>query len=142
MNTVDRLIENIIEKRNPSVIGLDPEISKIPACYKTCTSNADPFNDEADMLFSYNRDIIDTVFDIVPAVKLQMAFYEKYGSHGVAAFEKTVDYAKGKGLVVIEDAKRNDIGNTALAYADGHLGEVLLLDGTKKPSYGADFLTV
>ena len=71
-----------------------------------------------------------------------MAFYEKYGSCGVAAFEKTVRYAKSKGLIVVEDAKRNDIGNTAKAYADGHIGEVELLDGTSAPSFGADFLTV
>jgi orotidine-5'-phosphate decarboxylase len=71
-----------------------------------------------------------------------MAFYEKYGSYGVAAFEKTVKYAKAKGLVVIEDAKRGDIGNTARAYADGHLGEVETLDGSLVQSYGVDFLTI
>ena len=71
-----------------------------------------------------------------------MAFYEKYGSYGVSAFEKTVAYAKSKGLVVVEDGKRNDIGNTARAYADGHLGNVELLDGSHVPSLNADFLTV
>lgn len=142
MNIVDKLIEKTIIKKNPSVIGLDPDIGKIPSCYKTNVQTEDPFKAVADVIFTFNRDIIDTVCDIVPAVKPQMAFYEKYGSCGVAAFEKTVEYAKSKGLVVIEDAKRNDIGNTALAYADGHLGEVRLLDGSTKPSFDADFLTV
>ncbi len=142
MNMVDKLIRNTIATKNPSVIGLDPDISKIPNCYKTAVSTDNPIKAAANALFEFNRDIIDTVFDIVPAVKPQMAFYEKYGSLGVAAFEKTVEYAKSKGLVVIEDAKRNDIGNTASAYADGHLGEVELLDGSMKPSFDADFLTV
>ena len=142
MNIVDRLIENTIKTKNPSIIGLDPDISKIPACYKTDVKSNDPFEAVAEVIFNFNRDIIDTVCEIVPAVKPQMAFYEKYGSCGVAAFEKTVRYAKSKGLIVVEDAKRNDIGNTAKAYADGHIGEVELLDGTSAPSFGADFLTV
>lgn len=142
MNAVDRLIENTIKTKNPSVIGLDPDIRKIPTCYKTDIHAENPFEAVADVIFAFNRDIIDTVADIVPAVKPQMAFYEKYGSHGVAAFEKTAAYAKGKGLAVIEDAKRNDIGNTARAYADGHLGTVTLLDGTSQAAFDADFLTV
>ena len=142
MNIVDRLIENTIKTKNPSVIGLDTDIGKIPACYKANVQSNDPFEAVADVIYSFNRDIIDTVADLVPAVKPQMAFYEKYGSHGVAAFEKTVSYARSKGIVVIEDAKRNDIGNTAKAYADGHLGVVELLDGSKTTSMDADFLTV
>ena len=142
MNVVDKLIENTIRTKNPSVIGLDPDIGKIPACYKVNAKSNNPFEAVANVIYEFNRDVIDTVADLVPAVKPQMAFYEKYGSYGVAAFEKTVAYAKSKGLVVIEDAKRNDIGNTAGAYADGHLGCVELLDGSCTPSFGADFLTV
>ena len=142
MNIVDRLIENTIKTKNPSVIGLDPDISKIPMCYKTDIKIENPFEAVAEVIYNFNRDIIDTVCEIVPAVKPQMAFYEKYGSCGVSAFEKTVRYAKSKGLVVVEDAKRNDIGNTAKAYADGHIGEVELLDGTCASSFDADFLTV
>ena len=142
MNIVDRLIENTVKTKNPSVIGLDPDIHKIPACYKENTTSREPFEAVADMIYRFNCDIIDTVAPLIPAVKPQMAFYEKYGSLGVAAFEKTVAYAKSKGLVVIEDAKRNDIGNTAQAYADGHLGKVELLDGSLVPSINADFLTV
>ncbi len=142
MNIVDKLIEKTIEKKNPSVVGLDPDIGKIPACYKMKAQSKDPFEAVADIIYEFNRDIIDTVACLVPAVKPQMAFYEKYGSFGVAAFEKTAAYAKACGLVVIEDAKRNDIGNTAKAYADGHLGCVELLDGSFAPSFDADFLTV
>ena len=142
MNVVDKLIENTIRTKNPSVIGLDPDIGKIPACYKVNAKSNNPFEAIANVIYEFNRDVIDTVADLVPAVKPQMAFYEKYGSYGVAAFEKTVAYAKSKGLVVVEDAKRNDIGNTAGAYADGHLGCVELLDGSCTPSFDADFLTV
>lgn len=142
MNTIDKLIENTIRTKNPSVVGLDPDIGKIPACYKVNAKSNDPFEAVANVIYEWGRDVIDAVEGLVPAVKPQMAFYEKYGSHGVAAFEKTVAYAKAKGLVVIEDAKRNDIGNTAAAYADGHLGCVELLDGSRAPSFDADFLTV
>ena len=142
MNVVDKLIENTIRTKNPSVIGLDPDIGKIPACYKVNAKSNNPFEAVANVIYEFNRDVIDTVADLVPAVKPQMAFYEKYGSYGVAAFEKTVAYAKSKGLVVVEDAKRNDIGNTARSYADGHLGCVELLDGSFATSMDADFLTV
>lgn len=142
MNAVDRLIEKTLEKKNPAVIGLDPDIEKIPACYKAVKNQDSSFAAVAEAILNFNIDVIDSVAPFVPAIKPQMAFYEKYGSWGVRAFEKTVVYAKDKGLVVIEDAKRNDIGNTARAYADGHLGEVALIDGTSAASLDADFLTV
>ena len=142
MNIVDKLIENTIKTKNPSVIGLDPDISKIPFCYKTNPKSKEGLKAVADAIYKFNCDIIDTVAELIPAVKPQMAFYEKYGYYGVSAFEKTVEYAKSKGLVVIEDAKRNDIGNTARAYADGHLGVVELLDGSFVNSINSDFLTV
>ena len=142
MNVVDRLIEKTIKTKNPSVIGLDPDMGKIPACYKANARGNCALEATANVIFEFNRDVIDTVAPLVPAIKPQMAFYEKYGSCGVAALEKTVEYAKSKGLVVIEDAKRNDIGNTAQAYADGHLGRVELFDGSYSSSIDADFLTV
>ncbi|MBQ2988187.1 MAG: orotidine-5'-phosphate decarboxylase [Clostridia bacterium] len=142
MHTVDLLIEKTMKTKNPSVIGLDPDIRKIPKCYLTDVRAKDPLEAVAEVIYRFNRDVIDTVFDLIPAVKPQMAFYEKYGSCGVAAFEKTVAYAKSKGLVVIEDAKRNDIGNTAAAYADGHLGTVAFLSGNYAKMFDADFLTV
>ncbi len=142
MCIVDKLIEKTIATKNPTVVGLDPDISKIPACYKINNNNINSLFAVADVIHKFNCDIIDTVAELVPAVKPQMAFYEKYGSYGVAAFEKTVAYAKSKGLVVIEDAKRNDIGNTAKAYADGHLGVVETLDGSYTSVFDVDFLTV
>lgn len=137
---IDRLIEKIRMTKNPSVIGLDPDLTKIPLCYRQ-KSNVS-LKDTADVIINFNCDIIDTVAPYVPAVKLQMAFYEAYGSYGVRAFEETVAYAKTKGLIVIEDAKRNDIGNTARAYANGHLGKMPLLDGTPSSVFDVDFLTV
>ena len=142
MNVADKLIENTIKTKNPSVVGLDPVIGKIPACYKVDVKSIDPFAAAASVIYEFSRDVIDAVADLVPAVKPQIAFYEKYGSYGVAAYEKTVAYAKSKGLVVIGDAKRNDIGNTARAYAEGHLGCVELIGNSCAPSFDADFLTV
>ena len=142
MNVVDKLIEKTIKTKNPTVVGLDPDIKKIPLCYKMNHDNSNPLCAVADLIYKFNCDIIDTIAELVPAVKPQMVFYEKYGSYGVAAFEKTVAYAKSKGLVVIEDAKRNDIGNTAKAYANGHLGEVETLSGSYTPAFDVDFLTV
>ena len=142
MNIVDKLIGKTIATKNPTVVGLDPDISKIPACYKINNDNSNPLSAVAEVIYKFNCDIIDTVTELVPAVKPQMAFYEKFGAYGVTAFEKTVAYAKSEGLVVIEDAKRNDIGNTAKAYADGHLGIVETLDGSYTSVFDVDFLTV
>ncbi len=143
MNVVDKLIIKTIETKNPTVVGLDPDITKIPACYKSSVIyNKNPLTTIADVIYKFNCDIIDTVAEFVPAVKPQMAFYEKYGSYGIYAFEKTVAYAKSKDLIVIEDAKRNDIGNTAQAYADGHLGMVEVLGDSSVSVFDVDFLTV
>lgn len=143
MHCIDQLIHNIIKVQNPTVVGLDPDISQIPECYKQQVRNGEnPFEEIRDLIITYNRDIIDVIKPLVPAVKPQIAFYEKYGSYGFSAFEQTVSYAKSKGLVVIEDGKRNDIGNTARAYAEGHLGTVELLDGIRTAAVDADFLTV
>ena len=141
MIIIDSLVQKIIQTKNPTVVGLDPDIACIPNCYKQACINASK-ESVADMIVRFNRDIIDTIAPIVPAVKPQMAFYEMYGSCGVRAFEQTVSYAKSKGLLVIEDAKRNDIGNTARAYANGHLGKVALHDDTTCLGFDVDFLTV
>lgn len=144
MNIIDRLVENTIRTKNPSVIGLDPDLKKIPGCYKSIRDDMgdSPLEQTAEAIYRYNRDIIDTIHTLVPAVKPQIAFYEKYGSYGVRCFEKTVQYARDKGLVVIEDGKRNDVGNTALAYAKGHIGLVETLSGEDIPAIDVDFLTV
>lgn len=141
-NISDVLNQKIISLKSPIVVGLDPAINEIPQYFKERYINNNGFDAIGEVIFDFCKDVIDTVFELVPAVKPQMAFFEMYGSQGVRAFERTVLYAKTKGLLVIEDGKRNDIGNTAQAYADGHLGTVDLLDGQKMPCYNVDFLTV
>ncbi|HLC55968.1 MAG TPA: orotidine-5'-phosphate decarboxylase [Candidatus Nanoarchaeia archaeon] len=141
-NVADRLLNLIDKKRNPCIVGLDPTLEQIPEHIKEDKKDYhNPFEGVRHAIVEFNKLIIDNIFDIVPAVKLQMAFYEKYGSEGVKAFEETARYAQKKGLIVIEDAKRNDIGNTANAYADGHLGKVNLINDNLH-SLNVDFITV
>jgi orotidine-5'-phosphate decarboxylase len=125
-------------------VGLDPRIGQIPEHIKSESIRVfgDSLTAVGMSLIEFSKQIIDTVHDVVPAVKPQIAFYEQYGSKGIEAFEKTVAFAKSKGLMVIGDTKRNDIGSTARAYASGHLGEVELIDGTLTSSYDLDLVTV
>lgn len=142
-NITDRLNKKIIEMKSPIVVGLDPVLSEIPKCYKSKLENSKiRFEEISNILIEFNKDIIDSIYDIVPVVKPEMAFYEQYAEFGIIAFKETVKYAKERGLFVIEDAKRNDIGNTAKAYAKGHLGKVDLGNGLQGESFGVDFLTV
>ena len=142
-NFADRLLEAIEKKQNPSVVGLDPRLKQIPSFIKEeqIAKSGRTFEAAADSIFEFNKKIIDAVKDDVPAVKPQMAFYENYGAQGVRAFQQTVEYSKKAGLLVIEDAKRSDIGSTAQAYADGHLGRVDLF-GEEKPNHDVDCMTV
>jgi len=142
-NFADVLIDKINEKQNPSVVGLDPRFNKIPKFIvdEMIGKFGKNFQAIGMSFFEFNKGIINAVKDIVPAVKPQMAFYEQYGLYGVKAFEDTVRYAKSKGLIVIEDAKRNDIGSTAQAYSDGHIGMVDSFDGKEK-SFDVDCITV
>ncbi len=143
-NLADRLLDAIDDKKNPSVVGLDPRINRIPDHIKEEASDrADtPFEAVRYSFEEFNKSIIDEIKDIVPAVKPQVAFYEQYGSHGMKAFEETIDYAKDKGLIVISDVKRNDIGSTAEAYASAHLGEVERINREFTCSFDSDMMTV
>ncbi len=142
-NIIDKLLNLIDEKQNPCIVGLDPIIEQIPESVKKNKKDYDnPFEVVRDTFIEFNKLIINSVADIVPAVKLQMAFYEQYGSAGLRVFEETVKYARNKGLIVIEDAKRNDIGSTAKAYAEGHLGKVSIINGTRLPSLNVDLITI
>lgn len=114
------LIDKILEKKNPTVAGLDPLCDYLPQSMIAGDSPAE----KADAIFRFNKDIIDALYDIVPAVKPQAAYYELLGHEGYKAFCKTVDYAKSKGLYVIADGKRNDIGSTASAYSKGFFGTI------------------
>lgn len=141
-NIAEILNKKIIEKKSATCVGLDPSFERIPECYKqSYRGYEDEFRAVGNILFDFNKDVIDAVSELVPVVKPQIAFYEQFGCEGIIAFKRTVDYAKSKGLIVVEDGKRNDIGNTAKAYADAHLGSVNLL--TKKgAAFDVDWLTV
>lgn len=125
---IDQLIDEIKRKKNPCIVGIDPEWSKIPDCYKTASVS------EAEAIRQWATDVIDAVVDVVPAVKPQMAFFEVFGAEGVRVHQQVVQYAHDKGLIVVDDSKRNDIGNTARAYAYAHLAK----DGP----INADLMTV
>ena len=154
-NFADRLLDEIDAKQNPTCIGLDPTVVELPQHLKKevleeariCDLEPDQRNEAlfratGDALFRFNRAIIDATYDIVAVVKPQMAFYECYGPEGMRAFLRTVRYARDKGLLVIGDAKREDIGKTASFYAKGHLGVVELLDGTQAPNFDVDAITL
>lgn len=139
----DRLIEAIRAKKTPICVGLDPRLEQIPNFIKKAhiEKKGRSFMAAADAILEFNKGIIDAVNDLVPVVKPQFAFYEQYGFSGVWAFEETCKYAQEKGLLVIADAKCNDIGSTAEAYANAFLGEVDLF-GEKVAQMDCDAVTV
>lgn len=139
----DRLIRKITELKNPTVMGLDPKLDYIPSYIKESSFEkyGRTLEGAAAALFMFNKELIDVSCDLVPAVKPQCAYYEMYGYHGVKALCDTIYYAKSKGMFVITDGKRNDIGSTMESYAAAHLGETLV-DDVKIPAFGADALTV
>jgi orotidine-5'-phosphate decarboxylase len=139
----DRLISGIKRMNNPTVAGLDPKLDFIPEHIKAKSFAAygQTLEGAADALLSFNKGLIDALYDIVPAVKPQSAYYEMYGWQGVRALSETIAYAKAKGMFVITDGKRNDIGTTAEAYAAAYLGTTAVGDNIVSP-FGADALTV
>ena len=139
----DRLIQAIDEKKNPTVAGLDPKLQFIPEYIKKASFEkyGNTLEGAADALFTFNKGLIDALCDIVPAVKPQCAYYEMYGWQGMRALAETISYAKSKGMFVMTDGKRNDIGTTMTAYATAHLGETEL-NGIRVSAFGADALTV
>lgn len=140
---LDRLIEKIVEKQNPTVAGLDPKLAYIPDFIKeeAYDKYGRTLEGAAEALLVYNKALIDALYDVVPAVKPQAAYYEMYGWQGVKTLAETIAYAKSKGLFVITDGKRNDIGTTMEAYANAHLGTTDI-DGNNASAFGADALTV
>ena len=134
----DKLIEKIIDLQNPTCVGLDTLFDYLPDEMKAGVKD---FNGVAERVFEFNKKIIDTVKDIVPSVKVQIAYYEMYGVAGMKAYEETLKYAAEKDLIVIADAKRNDIGSTASCYAKTFLGETQGNDNSLK-AFPADFVTV
>lgn len=140
---IDKLIESIRQKNNPSVVGLDPRIDMIPEQIKTkyFKEHGKTTVGAAYAVFEFNKMIIDAIYDLVPAVKPQMAFYEAFGQEGIKCLVKTIDYAKSRNLLVICDGKRNDIGTTAKAYSDAYLGETSI-DGEISCGFSCDALTI
>ena len=138
----DKLIDRIKEMKNPTVAGLDPNFSYVPEYIREkYASIPDPLEAAAKAVLEYNYGLIDALCDIVPAVKPQAAYYEMYGWYGMKTFAETISYAQSKGMYVIADCKRNDIGSTMEAYSTAHLGEIELY-GKKVDPFGADALTV
>ncbi len=139
---VDKLIEKIKEKKNPTVVGLDPRINLVPNYIKEKHYNQqqDKIKAETKAILEYNKIIIDTIKDIVPCIKPQIAFYEAYGIEGLKVFKETVEYGKDNGLIIIADIKRGDIGSTAEAYAKAYFagGFVDLDSVTVSPYLGED----
>lgn len=146
-NFADKLVWAVKAKDAPICVGLDPRLEQIPQHIKDKVFDEEksPMAVAADALVEFNKGIIDAVADIVPVVKPQIAFYEIYGHEGMRAYEETLKYAKSKGLLTIADAKRNDIGSTATAYAQAFLGEVKVFEGENEvisPIFDADSVTV
>ncbi len=139
----DRLIDSIIRMQNPTVAGLDPKLDYVPASIKdACFEKyGKTLEGAAAALLAFNKAIIDEIYDIVPAIKPQAAYYEMYGWQGVKALAETIAYAQSKGMFVITDGKRNDIGTTMEAYATAHLGTTDIA-GESVSAFGADALTV
>ena len=138
-----RLIERIAQLQNPSVVGLDSLLDYIPQHIKEekFAQYGDTFDAAAQAILAYNKEIIDAICDIVPAVKPQAAYYEMYSWQGMWALCETIKYAQEKGMIVIMDGKRNDIGSTMQAYAKAHLG-VSEVNGKELSAFGSDMLTV
>lgn len=139
----DRLIDKIIELKNPSVVGLDPKLEYVPEYIQRRYLEKDGWTLKAaaKAIYDFNQAIIDEIHDVVPAIKPQAAYYEMYGHYGIRTLEKTIRYARLNGMFVITDGKRNDIGATMEAYTNAHLGSTAV--GENNPeAFGADALTV
>lgn len=135
---IDQLIDRIKEMQNPTCVGLDTSFDYLP---EEMREGMATFEGVSEAIVEFNMNIIDKVCDIVPAVKVQVAYYEMYGFEGLRAFDYTVNYAKGRGMYVIADCKRNDIGSTAGCYSKAYLGATDV-NGKSIKAFPADMLTV
>ena len=140
---INKLVANIKKTNAPIVVGLDPMLNYIPEHVqkKAFEEFGETLEGAAEAIWQFNKEIVDKTYDLIPAVKPQIAMYEQFGIPGLEAFKKTVDYCKEKGLVVIGDIKRGDIGSTSAAYAVGHLGHVQVGSKSYAP-FDEDFVTV
>ncbi len=140
---INQLVANIRKTGAPIVVGLDPMLAYVPEHIqkKAFKEYGETLEGAAEAVWQFNKEIVDHTFDLIPAVKPQIAMYEQFGIPGLTAFKKTVDYCKKKGLAVIGDVKRGDIGSTSAAYAVGHLGRVQVGSKSYVP-FDEDFATV
>ena len=140
---IEKLVSRIKKLNAPIVVGLDPTLNFVPKFLldKAINEKGETLEAAADAIFAFNKAIVDAVYDLIPAVKPQIAMYEQFGIPGLMAYKKTIDYCHEKELLVIGDAKRGDIGSTSTAYAIGHLGKVKI-GNTEIAPIDADFLTI
>lgn len=140
---ISQLIEKIQKTKAPICVGLDPMLSYVPEhiVKKAFDAYGETLEGATEAIWQYNKEIIDNTWDLIPAVKPQIAMYEQFGIPGLEAFQKTVSYCKEKGLVVIGDVKRGDIGSTSAAYATAHLGHIQIGSKSYAP-FDEDFATV
>lgn len=141
---IEELIVGIQEKNNPSILGLDPDMSYIPEfiiedAFGRYGKN---LKGAAACILEFNKQLIDEVYDVFPGVKLQLAYYEQYGIPGMLAFQETIEYARNKKLLIIADGKRNDISSTAKAYSNAYLGKTEIAIGLQVPVFDCDALTI
>ena len=140
---IRQLIEKIQKTKAPICVGLDPMLDYIPehVLNKALEEFGETLEGAAEAIWQYNKEIIDHVYDLIPSVKPQIAMYEQFGIEGLQAYVKTVNYCQEKGLLVIGDAKRGDIGSTSSAYATAHIGKVQV-GSNRLTAFGTDFLTI
>lgn len=138
-NIIDQLIDKIKIMQNPTVIGLDPRYEMLPKCVKE--KYLETLEGVGQAIIEYNKALIDEICDVIPAIKPQIAFYEMYGIPGIQAFKETCEYAKQKGMFVIADIKRGDIGSTAQGYSNAYLGKTKIGEN-EQSLYDIDFVTV
>ena len=140
---INKLVDKITKTHAPIVVGLDPMLNYVPEHVQKAAfaEDGETLEGAAEAIWQFNKEIIDKTYDLIPAVKPQIAMYEQFGIPGMIAYEKTVSYAQEKDLVVIGDIKRGDIGSTSAAYAVGHLGKVKVGNNTFA-GFHEDFATV
>jgi len=139
----DQLVQQIKEKESPIVVGLDPQYEQLPNLIREISEKkrGETLEAAGDAIFEFNKGLIDAIYDIVPAVKPQIAYYEQYGIPGLIAYQKTCRYAKEKGLIVIGDIKRSDIGSTSEAYSRAHIGKTAV-GSCNFEAFPADIVTI
>lgn len=138
-NLMDRLIEKIKQMSNPTVIGVDTRYELVPDCVKNKYSK--DINGMCKAMLEYSKALIDATYDIIPAVKLQSAYFEMYGIEGIKLYKEMIDYCKSKGMIVMADVKRGDIGSTSSGYSRAYLGKNLINE-KEESIFDVDFATV